>query len=53
MVFQLRMSKMPFCQYIKDSVQDKGYQEIEEGRVKISVKDLQEILIIIIIIIFI
>ena len=41
--FQLRMSKMPFCQYVKDSVQDKGYQQIEGDRCKISVKDLQEI----------
>lgn len=41
--FQLRMSKMPFCQRVKDSVQDKGYQDIDGGSCKISVKDLKEI----------
>ena len=41
--FQLRMSKMPFFQHVKDSVQDKGYQAIDGDSCKISVKDLQEI----------
>ena len=43
MDFQLRMSQMPFCQETKDSVQDKGYQQLEGSRCKISVKDLKEI----------
>ena len=37
------ISNAKFCQYVKDSVQDKGYQEIEGDRCKISVKDLKEI----------
>ena len=33
---------MPFYQRVKDSVQDKGYQDIDGGSCKISVKDLKE-----------
>ena len=41
--FQLRMCKMKFCQYQKSKLRDKGYQELEEGRVTLTVEDLKEI----------
>ena len=41
--FQLRMCEMKFCQYQKSKLRDKGYQELEEGRVSLTVEDLREI----------
>ena len=41
--FQLRMCEMPFCQYTKEKLQDKGYQQIEGNRCKISIHELREI----------
>ena len=41
--FQLRMCQMPFCQDTKEKLQDKGYQQIEGNRCKISIHELREI----------
>ena len=41
--FQIRMCEMPFCQYTKEKLQDKGYQQIEGDRCKINIKELREI----------
>ena len=38
--FQLRMCKMPFCQYTKEPVQDKGYQQLEGDRCVLTKKEL-------------
>ena len=41
--FQLRMCKMPFCQYTKESLQDKGYQQLDGDRCVLTSKELEEI----------
>ena len=41
--FQMRKCKMPFSQYTKDSIQDKGYQQIEGDRCSLSKEELDEI----------
>ena len=41
--FQMRMCKLPFCQYTKDSLQDKGYQQIEGDRCVLTKQELQEL----------
>ena len=41
--FQLRMCQMPFCQHTKENIKDKGYQQIEGDRCKITSRELKEI----------
>ena len=41
--FQIRMCKTPFCQDTKEKIQDKGYQQIEGNRFKITIKGLRQI----------
>ena len=41
--FQMRMSKLPFCQYTKTKIRDKGYQSLESRQVQISLKEFKEI----------
>ena len=41
--FQMRKCKMPFYQYTKDSIQDKGYQQVEGDRCRLTKKELEEI----------
>ena len=41
--FQLRMCQMPFCQHTKENIRDKGYQQIEGDRCKITSRELKEI----------
>ena len=43
MDFQLRMCKMPFCQHTKESLQDKGYQQLEGDRCVLTKKELDAI----------
>ena len=41
--FQMRMSKLPFCQHTKTKLRDKGYQSLEDRQVPISLKVFKEI----------
>ena len=44
--FQMRMCKLPFCQYVKSKIRDKGYQEVDtarENQISMSLKEFREI----------
>lgn len=41
--FQMRKCKMPFSQYTKDKIQDKGYQQIEGDRCTLTKEELEEV----------
>lgn len=41
--FQLRMCKMPFNQYCKTKLRDKGYQALGRRDVRLTVQDMKEI----------
>ena len=41
--FQMRMCKLPFCQYTKTKLRDKGYQEVETRQFSLSLKEFCEI----------
>ena len=41
--FQLRMCEMPFNQYCKTKVRDKGYQALGERDMRLTIQDMKEI----------
>ena len=41
--FQMRMCKLPFSQYTKTKLRDKGYQEVDPRKVSMSLKEFLEI----------